>query len=108
MLNAIESIASHNRVHGEVVVTTRLFTEEKKAHYVQVNIKDNGTGLSEDQCKHAFDPFYTTKATGKGTGLGLYVSYVIIEGLRGSITVKNSTNEGADVEILLPIVESCN
>jgi len=50
-----------------------------------------------------FDPFFTTKEPGRGTGLGLSVSYAIIERLQGRMSIKNNETAGAVVEICLPL-----
>jgi PAS domain S-box-containing protein len=70
---------------------------------VFVEVLDSGTGLSRDDELKAFDPFYSTKATGEGTGLGLSVTRNIIDMHHGMITLKNRQNTpGACVRLLLP------
>ncbi|MGZ0657642.1 PAS domain-containing protein [Coraliomargarita sp. W4R72] len=70
---------------------------------VVVEVLDSGTGLSKDDQSKAFDPFYSSKATGEGTGLGLSVTRSIIEMHHGMITLNNRKDTpGACVRILLP------
>lgn len=70
---------------------------------VLVEVMDTGTGLSKDEETKAFDPFYSTKTTGEGTGLGLSVTRSIVEMHHGMITLKNrKDNQGACVSLLLP------
>jgi len=70
---------------------------------VVVEIKDTGSGLSDTDKEKAFDPFYTTKPTGNGTGLGLSVTQSIVDMHRGFITLDNRTNiPGACARIILP------
>lgn len=70
---------------------------------VCVQIADNGSGMDEATCKRAFEPFYTTKAVGVGTGLGLSVSYFLItENHKGSLTVTSELGQGSCFSILLP------
>jgi PAS domain S-box-containing protein len=70
---------------------------------VVIEVLDTGTGLSKEDQSKAFDPFYSTKATGEGTGLGLSVTRSIIEMHHGLITLQNRTDtQGACVRILLP------
>ncbi len=88
---------SENR---EVEVTTRL-SEEK--NHVQVLVRDNGKGISEAEMSHIFEPFYTTKDPGKGTGLGLPTSHRIIEQHGGEINVVSVPNEGTTFIIRLPV-----
>jgi PAS domain S-box-containing protein len=70
---------------------------------VQIEIGDNGPGMSEDVRKRVFEPFFTTKDVGVGTGLGLSVSYFIItENHRGTMSVESSPGMGAKFIIRLP------
>ncbi|MFP5223241.1 MAG: ATP-binding protein [Acidobacteriota bacterium] len=67
-------------------------------------IEDNGPGMSEEIRKRVFEPFYTTKSIGVGTGLGLSVAYFIIsQNHRGSITVVSAPGAGATFRVLLPV-----
>ena len=71
---------------------------------VQIDFEDNGPGIPEEMLTNIFDPFFTTKATGKGTGLGLTVCRKIVELHGGTIEVKNGTESGVEVSILLPAI----
>jgi len=71
---------------------------------ITVEIIDNGPGISKDQQKRIFDPFFTTKETGKGTGLGLWISYNIMEKLGGTITLNSQTGKGSTFALEIPIV----
>jgi len=70
---------------------------------IWVGVKDNGPGIPEAQQKMVFDPFFSTKATGKGTGLGLWVSYNIIEKMGGTITLKSQPGKGCNFTVIIPI-----
>jgi two-component system, NtrC family, sensor kinase len=70
---------------------------------VQILIRDNGKGMSAAEAEHIFEPFYTTKDPGKGTGLGLATSHRIIEQHNGDINVVSNPNEGTTFIIRLPI-----
>ena len=70
---------------------------------VTVSIIDDGPGIPEDQQKRIFDPFFTTKEAGKGTGLGLWVSYSIIEKLGGKISLKSEVGKGTVFTVEIPI-----
>ena len=65
---------------------------------------DNGPGIKPENLKQIFDPFFTTKEPGKGTGLGLYISYDIVQKLGGTIQVANRKSGGAVFTIRLPVV----
>jgi PAS domain S-box-containing protein len=68
---------------------------------VLVEIADNGTGIPEDKLSKIFDPYYTTKPTGKGTGLGLTVTKAIIDMHGGCINVRNGVDGGVVVTVIL-------
>ena len=74
--------------------------------FVCAGIKDNGDGIPEKYQQRIFDPFFTTKKSGKGTGLGLWVSYNIIKSFSGDVKVESIAGQGAAFTILLPRVES--
>ena len=74
-----------------------------KASMVQILIQDNGTGISTAELPHIFDPFYTTKAPGQGTGLGLATSHRIIEQHGGEINAISIPNDGTTFIIHLPV-----
>ena len=70
---------------------------------VLVEIKDNGTGMSQSVLEKIFQPFFTTKPTGQGTGLGLSLSYDIMKAHGGELKVQTKENEGATFIIQLPM-----
>jgi len=72
--------------------------------FIRVDITDNGPGIPKDQQKKVFDPFFTTKQTGKGTGLGLWVSYDIIAKMGGSISFESEVGKGTTFTVALPVV----
>ncbi len=69
-----------------------------------LRIKDSGTGISKDQISYIFDPFYTTKPAGKGSGLGLSETYGIIKAGGGYINVESTKGVGSIFEIQLPVL----
>jgi signal transduction histidine kinase len=75
---------------------------------VVVNISDTGTGISEENQARIFDPFFTTKSVGKGTGLGLAVSYGIIRDHGGEIRVTSAPGKGSTFSIVLPVENNGN
>jgi signal transduction histidine kinase len=71
---------------------------------VELTVQDNGGGIPETIRDKIFQPFFTTKATGEGTGLGLSMSYdIITKGHNGSLTVESTQGEGAVFFVNLPV-----
>ena len=70
---------------------------------IAVSIADDGPGIRSDQQSKIFDPFYTTKVTGKGAGLGLWVNYSYIEKMGGNISLKSEMGVGTTFTIRIPI-----
>ncbi|HKD80205.1 MAG TPA: PAS domain S-box protein [Candidatus Angelobacter sp.] len=71
--------------------------------YVAIRIRDTGVGMDEETQLHAFEPFYTTKDVGRGTGLGLATVYGIVQQCQGEISIQSSPRKGTQVTILLPV-----
>ncbi len=94
LINASHSIKDH----GTITIQTR-----KDNGDILIRITDTGEGIPEEIQNQIFDPFFTTKEVGSGTGLGLSVSYKIIESHKGSIVIENSTKMGTTFAIRLPI-----
>ena len=70
---------------------------------VTLSIQDNGEGVRPEHLSRIFDPFFTTKPEGKGVGLGLAVSYGIVEAHGGEIAVESKPGEGATFTVTLPV-----
>lgn len=83
---------------GEIGISTSLEDNELK-----IEIADSGSGIREKNLKKIFDPFYTTKTAGKGTGLGLAVCYGIITAHEGRIEVQSNSLGGTSFIIFLPV-----
>jgi signal transduction histidine kinase len=86
---------------GDITISTGLVKED--ASKVFISIKDTGTGIPEHIVKRIFDPFFTTKPLGKGVGLGLSISYNIIEKHHGSLDVLSEQGKGSEFIIKIPI-----
>ncbi|MGE5255176.1 MAG: sensor histidine kinase, partial [Hyphomicrobiales bacterium] len=94
--NAIDAIGKD----GTVSVKS-----ERNKSDIRIVVSDTGPGIPEAMQKKVFDPFFTTKSTGKGTGLGLWISYNIIEKMGGNLSLQSKKDEGATFTITLPIVQ---
>jgi len=70
---------------------------------VNIELEDTGHGIPEENIEKIFEPFYTTKEEGRGTGLGLWVSYGILKSLQGDLIVDSVNGKGTKFTIKLPI-----
>ena len=96
--NATEAMAGQ-----ETKVLQITTTKAASAEFVQVVISDTGTGINQDTMSKIFDPFFSTKDRGQGTGLGLYICYSIIKDHGGRIWAENNEWGGASLYIELPV-----
>ncbi|MFT7282336.1 MAG: signal transduction histidine kinase/ligand-binding sensor domain-containing protein [Cyclobacteriaceae bacterium] len=86
----------------EVIVSTK-----KVADNIEISVSDNGTGIPKDIREKIFQPFFTTKSAGEGTGLGLSMSYdIVTKGHNGSLSVSSEEGSGTQFTISLPINQS--
>lgn len=110
----VECIASHlNQVFMNLLVNAAQAIEEQGVitirtgtegtDWVWVEISDTGKGMTPDDLKRIFDPFYTTKSVGQGTGLGLSLSYSIVQKHGGRIEVDSELGQGTTFRVWLPV-----
>ncbi|MEH2249242.1 ATP-binding protein [Nostoc sp.] len=86
--------------NSQIQIKTEVIDEK----WIAVSITDNGLGINEQVCSKLFDPFFTTKNVGKGTGLGLYISYqIIVEKHNGELSCFSVPGKGAEFVIKIPI-----
>ncbi|MFN3966452.1 MAG: sensor histidine kinase [Endomicrobiia bacterium] len=102
-MNVISNALDALPVGGNLSITTAVVGKN-----IEVKFIDNGKGIKEENLDKVFDPFFTTKEVGKGVGLGLFISYGIIQQHKGTIDIKSKENEGTTVTISLPILEVRN
>lgn len=75
---------------------------------VTISVRDNGPGIPTDAMARIFEPFYTTKLIGEGTGLGLYVSYGLAEEMGGKLEVRNAADGGAIFSLRVPLKDKAD
>ena len=98
LVNAAQAIPPGNEEQNVVQVTTRAFDG-----YVQVKVRDTGSGIEPRDIARIFDPFYTTKPAGEGTGLGLSISYDLVRRAGGVIDVDSEVGKGTTFTVRLPV-----
>lgn len=97
LMNLLSNAEQAISANGTVTIKTWLDGD------AYVSIQDSGMGMNQDIMAKIFDPFFTTKSVGEGTGMGLSISYGIIEEHQGSIAVDSKTNEGTTFTLHLPM-----
>ncbi|MFA6313351.1 MAG: ATP-binding protein [Sterolibacterium sp.] len=93
LMNAVQAIDNHGRI------TIRTGQDENN---VWVDVEDTGKGIEPEHLGRIFEPFFTTKPVGSGTGLGLSLSYGIVQQHGGRIEVKSEPGKGSDFRVVLP------
>ena len=102
--NAFYAVTEKKKQQGEGYEPKVLLSTKKIGDKVELRVKDNGNGIPEKVLDKIYQPFFTTKPTGQGTGLGLSLSYDIIKAHGGEIKVNTKEGEGAEFIIQLPII----
>jgi len=106
MINACQAMSPTDTANDTQAVQAKLSIEMRKSEdQLGIRFTDNGCGMSNTTIAKIFEPFYTTKAEGQGTGLGMAISYGIIERHSGQITVQSSLGEGTVICLYLPLNE---
>jgi len=97
-LNIMQNAAQ--AMNGKGTLTIRTWQEDVQVH---ISFTDTGCGIDQELINRIFDPFFTTKEVGKGSGLGLGISYDIIKQHNGGINVKSKVGQGTVFEVILPL-----
>jgi len=101
LVNACQAIESQkslsSELEGKLIVSI-----EMKDKQIKVSFKDNGCGMDDETLKKVFEPFFTTKDVGSGTGLGMAISFGIIEEHGGTIEIESTIGLGTTITIQLP------
>ena len=100
------SIRTKNVVIGEALEADPKHTDVIRGEYVLISVFDTGEGMDEHTLQRAFEPYFTTKDFGKGSGLGLSMVYGFVRQLNGHVRLKSKPGLGTTVELYLPRVQS--
>ncbi len=92
--------AQHKDLNKQIMLKTSF-----KDEMIMIEIKDTGTGIPESILDKIFEPFFTTKKVGKGTGIGLSISYSIVQDYHGTIHVETRESEGSNFIIRFPVAD---
>jgi len=110
--NAVHAMEQRGGVLSVSLKAVRLSAEKDgtgrglpKGRYARLTVSDTGEGMEEHVARRVFDPYYTTKEVGKGSGMGLAVVQGIIKKHGGEVLVKSAKNEGSIFDVFLPIAE---
>ena len=109
LTNAFYAVNEKNKMNipgyePNVTVSTRLLNPPSGGRGAEIRVTDNGNGIPQKILDKVFQPFFTTKPTGQGTGLGLSLSYDIVKANGGELKVETKEGEGSTFIIILPIV----
>ena len=109
IINAADAISGvEEGTGGKLEISTTLEkngvqSSSAATDHFKIMFSDNGPGIAEENLSNIFDPFYTTKDPGRGTGLGLSVSFMIVESLGGKMTGTSEPGKGTALVISLPL-----
>ena len=103
-LNLINNSLDAMSAGGEIQIRTALEGRAGKAQRIVVDFIDSGSGMTPEVMSHIFDPLYTTKDRGRGTGLGLVIVKQVVSELGGTVTVQSELGEGTRFRISFPAI----
>ncbi len=104
LVNARDAVSDAGRQAPMIQIVVDAISDPQGAEgrCVRITIRDDGVGMTQDVVQRAFDPFFSTKEVGRGTGLGLTTSYAIVRELGGTITCESAPGVGTTLVVLLP------
>jgi signal transduction histidine kinase len=104
--NALDAMLDGGVFTIELEKDDRVEDGAEKSSSIVIRLKDTGVGMPPEDIALLFEPFYTTKERGAGSGLGLFVSYLIIDQHGGTIEVESEQGRGTTFAIKLPIADA--
>jgi signal transduction histidine kinase len=97
-INALDAMNAKQGEQKDILEITR----ESKDGMIEIRVSDTGIGMSPQVARRAFESFFTTKEIGKGTGLGLFISYNLVAEIDGTIAMESELDKGTTVIIQIP------
>jgi two-component system, NtrC family, sensor kinase len=94
-INAIQSMPGGGSIRVEV--------QRHGTEHIRIDVQDSGKGIQSEHLQHIFEPFFTTKGVGRGTGLGLAVTYALVKRHGGYVEVESEVDQGTTFSVYLPI-----
>jgi CheY-like chemotaxis protein len=113
-INARDAIGEYGDIKFGVTLRDRVqgvctsCNQSIDGRFVDISVKDSGSGIAAHILHSIFDPFFTTKAVGKGTGMGLSVVHGLVHEAGGHIQVESAEGSGTTFHILLPVIDAAN
>jgi len=99
---SLEIILTNEKLDSESV---KKFTELEPCRYIKLTVRDTGHGILPELTDKIFEPYFTTKGPGKGTGMGLSIVHGIVKNYGGEIIVQSKVNQGTSFNVYLPLLE---
>jgi signal transduction histidine kinase len=112
ILNLIVNARDATPPNGLIRLSTREYSKDQSGHNgaddrsVELTVQDSGCGMDEKTLEHIFEPFFSTKSSAEGTGLGLFSVYGIVQQIGGRIEVDSEVGKGSQFRIRLPALHS--
>ena len=101
--NAFYAVMEKKRQVSDTYEPTVSVSTKRLNNKVEIHVRDNGVGIPSKVVEKIFQPFFTTKPTGQGTGLGLSLSYDVIKAHGGEVMINSKEGEGSEFTVLLPV-----
>lgn len=103
MQNIISNALNALSEEGELVIQGRYVNDEGQK--LELTVKDNGSGVPEQVLENIYNPFFTTDTTGKGTGLGLWITKMMVKKMEGEISIETEKGKGTTFTVKLPVIK---
>lgn len=103
LTNAADAISDKKGTMDDASMGLITIETKEMKNRLNIQVTDDGTGISDSDIKRIFEPFYTTKDPGKGVGQGLAIAYRILEDHNGSLSVKSDPGVGAEFTVSIPV-----